>query len=645
MINLDLFAEEFYNIIPKDVLDNIQFRIDLHRMLTNDERLQERFLDMCREYLPIFFATCCYTLNPHTRVNSLFIPWSDAQVDAILTLDKCIKEGRNFGINKSREEGATEIITKVFTAHCILYPLSNFIVGSRSADMVDLKGDDYTVIAKIDNVIDHLPSWFRLSEEEGTIYRKHMYVGFTKTRSAITGETTNESFRAGGRATAILLDEFGRVEKRIADSIEGSIHDISRCICYNSTHWYGAFHTFNVCIKKPTTKLVELLWYTNPDKAKGLYTSPKPGTIKLLDKEFYSAWKLPEEFELEDYPQFKDKFKADGCIGLPQPYRSPWHDYQEIDRDKRDFSCNVWACAYGAANTVFDHEVLAKVKKGLREPSYRGEIQYSFENFGYEDTYDVRFEQRSGIRNFKWWGPLIDNRPNQAHNYIIGCDISFGTGASNSVAEVYDVNTREQVGELADPTIPIHSFADLVIALCYWVGGTVDPFLIWESNGPGESFRERVLEHGYASVYMQTREDMKTRKPTEKYGWRAGAGPKEWLFSEFNIALSEGLKETPVYNSLKIYSDELYKELTDYIFSESGSEIITSSTADLSTGARRRHGDRATAMALCVLGCRDQIPGDVTKRRKIPFGSFGYYKLQEETKQKEDQRRSKRYLF
>lgn len=645
MIDLGLEAENFYNQIPKDVLDNIQFRVNLHDLLSNDVRLQERFLEICKEYLPIFFATCAWTLNPHDRINSPFIPWSDVQRDVILELDKCIRTGKNFGINKSREEGATEIVTKVFAAHCILYPFSNFIVGSRIIDLVDLAGDDYTVMAKIDNVINHLPSWFGLSEEEGTIYRKYKLIRFLKNNSVITGETTNESFRAGGRATAILLDEFGRVEKRIADSIEGSIHDISRCIVYNSTHWYGAFHTFNVCISKPTTKLVELLWYTNPEKAKGLYTSPKPGRIKLLDRNFYSAWDLPEEFNIDDYPQFKDKFKADGCIGLPEPYRSPWHDYQEIDRDKRDFFCNVWACAYGAADTVFDHEILAKVKKGLRNPAYTGEIQYSFSDFGMEDSYRVQFEQRSGIQNFKWWGPLIDDRPNQGHNYIIGCDISFGTGASNSVAEIYDVNTKEQVGELADPVIPIAGFADLVVALCYWTGGTVDPFLIWESNGPGESFRERILEHGYANVYMQTREDMKTRKPTEKYGWRSNTSAKEWLFSEFNIALSEGLKDNPVYNSLKIYSDELYKELTDYIFSESGSEIITSSTADLSTGARRRHGDRATAMALCVLACRDQIPGEVKNRKKIPFGSFAYYKNREESLQKEDKRHKKRYLF
>lgn len=266
--------------------------MDLHSLLAKDTGLQSLYLDMCRDYLPIMFSSLFWTLNPQCEAGSRNVPFilRPKQVLIVEELDKAIKKQKyDFGLIKSRKQGATEIICKTFAAHLIFYEYSNFIVGSRKEDLVDNRGDYYTIFAKIDHVFNHLPSWMNISNE--MIDRKDMSLKFKPTSSTINGETTNESFKAGSRSTALFLDEFGRVDKRIAESIEGSIHDVCNCIIYCSTHWYGLSHTFNKCLLKPTTHCETLFWYENEiphDEVKGLYEVVAPGKIRLVDENYYN---------------------------------------------------------------------------------------------------------------------------------------------------------------------------------------------------------------------------------------------------------------------------------------------------------------------------------------------------------------------
>lgn len=288
--------KDFFAAIPTNPAENIEFRKNLHMMLSIDRKGQQVFLELCRQYIPIFFNAVAWTFNPWTRVNHPFI-LRPMQLPAVETLDWCIENGHDAGINKSREEGASEICCKLFAAKTLLYEYANFIVGSRKKELVDNYGDYYTLFAKIDNVFNCLPSWWlELCGYNPKNNRKDMLLTIPSNSSSIVGETTNESFSAGSRATALLLDEFGRVDAAIALAIEGSVHDVSPCIIYSSTHWLGAGHAFNQCLQKATTKVVELLWHENPEKAKGLYESPEPGNITLVDVEWWRQ-NHPEVFE------------------------------------------------------------------------------------------------------------------------------------------------------------------------------------------------------------------------------------------------------------------------------------------------------------------------------------------------------------
>jgi len=668
----------FIKTIPRTVGENIRFRINLHKMLAKDEEAQQVFWAMCRQDLQVFFDCVAWTLNPRKpwgQQNQPFI-LRPQQIPAVHLIDRKIKESldsiipKDVGIDKTRDEGASEICAKIFSAWCMLYERVSFILGSDKKEDVDNIGNDFTLFAKVDNVFENLPSWmgFKYQTDGGCVKRKDMLLRVEKNNSAIIGETTNENFSAGSRATAMVLDEFGRIRKSTAESIEGTVHAVTNCVIYSSTHWLGQNHTFNNCLNKETTEVIKLLWHQNPEKARGLYHSPAAGTVVIDDIEYYREL-VPEVFDVIEvgqefgrdhlerlFPSLsvdaqqrlkKIEFIADGMKDKIIICRSPWHDYKEKQSrgNKRDFYCNTWATPLGSADTVFDPVILYEIKeKFVRQPEFMGELRFGFDS---EDSIiDVEFLLNYGQRRLSWWGYLINNRPDQRHNFVIGADPSQGLGSSNSVIYIYDVNTHEFVGEWICANTKPEAFADVSVALAKWVGGVDPAFLIWERNGGhGTNFTDRVNYLAYWHCYKQTVEDTVTRKRKEKYGFVSNTERKAAILGELGIAMGYALERNLKYKAAIIYSGELVTELFDYVFSAEGKTIVTSTNADLSTGARERHGDRAIAAALCILGCRDQQRGDYSVTRVAPQGSFAYYEKLENERQAKDRRTKKQYLF
>lgn len=358
----------------------------------------------------------------------------------------------------------------------------------------------------------------------------------------------------------------------------------------------------------------------------------------------------PITIHVERLPEhLKGLFIADGLNGIPSPYRAPWFDKEEAKRkgNKRDFICNVCGMPLGASDTPFDHAVLDSIKKKhIRRHDFEGELVYSLDNGNRVIDDSMVFCPGYGAKRFKWWGTLPFGRPDQTHNYVIAADPSYGLGSANSAAVIVDVNTHEQVGSWVDANTKPEEFADQLVAMAYWIGGVAECYLLWESTGGcGSMFTNRVTFQGYTSVYTQRREDSKTRKKTNKYGWNATGKTKDALLGELGIALSGGLAGVNEYKAIIVRDKDLLDELFDYIFKEKGSGAIASKKADLSTGALERHGDRVIAAGLCVLAYKEQQAGNLEDRVDRPFGSFAYYEEQRKQKERKDKRELRRVMF
>ena len=130
--------EEFLAAIPTDPAENIDFRIKLHTALTKDKAAQIIFLQMLLAKPQIAFNTCYFTLNPRNKPgfrNAPFILRPQQSV-VVEDLHYAIQEGEDRALDKSREEGATEIICKLYTLHWLLIPESMFVIGSSKDELV-----------------------------------------------------------------------------------------------------------------------------------------------------------------------------------------------------------------------------------------------------------------------------------------------------------------------------------------------------------------------------------------------------------------------------------------------------------------------------------------------------------------------------
>lgn len=642
---------EFCLAIPREIRANIEYRKKLWKELTDDTGFRKDFLEMCWVCPEIAFDSLFFTFNPRLYIGKRRQPFilRPQQRVVLNELHDSIIKGYDRAVNKSRDEGATELTTKLFALHWLLSPESMFLLGSRKEEYVDkgtdiitgrVTGDHKTLFHKTLYAIAYLPPCLIPS------FRKtYMHFENQENGSVIDGESTNENFAAGDRRTAIFLDEFGRVDYNIAQNIRDSVNDVADCVIYGSTHFYGAGHPFNKVLRSKSVKVSLLPWYKNPEKAQGLYTSPDLNVVEIIDIDYYRKL-CPLVFnDIEAHKPFKYgdferkiqtmpesvqrimshiRFKADGCEEIPGNLRSPWHDYREERDTKRSLSQNVWMCPTGAADAYFDSIITDRIRTHFMcQPGIIGEVKFEYTAEGRIRT--VQLVRDSGKNRLKWWGNMINGRPDQSHNYILGCDIALGTGASNSVCAIYDVNTCELVGIWRCPDTTPENFADQVVALALWAGGKTKSYIIWENNG-GHAInfgRRVVIFHQYFPIYINHNEVTKIRKKGNKYGWHSGREQKDDLLTGLKIALSESLRTEKTHNWITIYDETLLDELDDYIWYESG-EIGASEKADESSGARTRHGDTVIAAALCLLATKEQRKASHQQIITAPYGSFGY---------------------
>lgn len=627
--------------IPKGLRENLDYRTRLHEMLSNDEGAQKEFLSFCRSDLRILFDTCYWTFNPNKPPGERNFPFilRPAEAEMVNELQTAIVDRYDVIVDKSREEGATFTICGVFDGFFLLEPESMFLWGSRTEQYVDkgnelvgnnVTGSPKTIFHKTLYMLWNLPKWMR-----PRVGKTHCHVENLDNQSVIDGEATNEAFGAGGRYTAVGIDEMGQMEVKMASSIKDVVTDVSQCIIYNSTHSpvYGWSHPYGMLIQENKAKVIRLPWYRNPDKNKGLYKSPDLNIIEIEDLDYYKN-RFPKVFRTDQrvlkasdvqtelilsYPDSKILFIADG----KNNYRSMWYDKECKRRSPRNVAANLDMNPQGATETFFDLDVLGRIRSQMvRVPNVEGEIEYQINKNG--KTVGVRLVKNGGRKRFRWWGKLDNNRPDQYHNYIVACDISFGTGTSNSVAGIYDVNTCEKLGMYIYSQIAPEEFCDQVVAICKWVGGASgNPHLIWEANGPGGSFDKRRRFHGYSNVFMDTKTRMNVDKRSHRPGWYSTRTSKYDLLLELRIALNEGLKREPQGKSLKIYDSDTVAELYSYIFYESG-EIGPTKDAITTAGARMAHGDTVIPDGLAVLAFSHQSKSSLIPKGPLYHTTLAY---------------------
>lgn len=309
-MNLNLEnPKDFYEIIPKDVSENLFWRKNLYKLLAGDVGFKKAFLELCWQMPSIFFSSCMFTFNPKNAPgyrNPPFILRPQQKI-VVEKLHKAILDGtkgipHDVALDKSRDEGATVILCSLFDFHWLVTNQSMFLLGSRKEEYVDrgteiqgnrVIGNHKCLFHKILYGIVTLPECLKPK------YYKKTFLHFENLEngSCSDGESTNESFGGGDRRTAVAVDEFGLVEARIAETIRHTLSDVTNVVIYNSTQGPAAGHPYTKLLNSGKLEILTLPWESNPTKNQGLYKSPAYGEVEIVDVPY---WKkiIPE---LEKY--------------------------------------------------------------------------------------------------------------------------------------------------------------------------------------------------------------------------------------------------------------------------------------------------------------------------------------------------------
>ena len=593
-----------------------------------------------------------WTFNSQLQHKHLpFILWPHQEI-GVRQVKKSIENGKDVFFKKSRKQGATYINLGVLLLYFLINPDERFLLGSRKENLVDdgseikngsVIGSEETLFYKLLYMLNTLPKY--LQPPANALYKKNLFLQNLVNGAAFKGEATNLGFGKAFRCRVALVDEAAQIEPKEAAYIIENIADTAPTSIFNSTTGpWGAAHPYSKLIAEHPDKVIELSFYDNPEQSAGRYTSPEDGKILIKDVEYYKN-RFPGCYDNIDTDKVYNinelskafPFIADGNISNFGCDRTAWLD--EFERDKaitpRGKSQNILCIDSGSTDMFFQFGLLEKLRDKTRQPYYKGDIGYTLDKDGY--VYDTWFENGGDNNILSWWGVLKNARPFQGHNYVVGCDLSKGTGTTNSVAAILNVNTNEIEGLLITPYLPVIDFAEKVVALCEWVGGNTPPLLIWEENGAPD-FLKRVDELGYYNLFVKEDKAGKKNKSGNKYGWRSTSGPngtKVEVMNYLDGSLHEGLKENPRFATLKLYDEQSINEMESYVWFEGRVDIGPASMQTETSGAKASHGDRVIAISITNYGRRQQQPGNGQESR---FYSENSFMARKEAKDRKDER-------
>ncbi len=546
----------YYRFVPKEPRANKQFRIDALKAGQRSKKAAEALWIICKRDILFYVNTMCFVFEPRSKEVLPFITY-DYQDKAIemlrgqITLAASKEIARcDVVIEKSRDMGATWICCTVLEHSWHFDDNFTALLLSRKEDLVDSSGsgDPKSLFAKVDFLHAHQPGWLLPDTE-----RLSMHLANRDNGSSLDGESTNKFAGVADRRAAVLLDEFSKMDGQGA--IAAGLQQTTKCRIFNFTPNGSGNESYSVA-HNPKFKKLTLHWSLHPDKAKGMYRDSVTGKL-----------------------------------------RSPWYD-NECDRANHpmEIAQELDIDYLGSAVSWFGQAFLDEQEKTYaRPPSFVGDLDYERGT-----AIPVGFVgNNTGL--WQMWCPLdLAGKPPREAEYVIGCDIAYGTGATPSTLCVAERSSGEVVAEYSDSNIKPEKFAELATAACHSFNGA---YLIWEANGgAGRNFGDTVWELGYRNIYYRVNEKSVGRARTDMPGW--------WSSSESKLALLGEYRRNLGVKFINRSADTM-REQRLWVFVP-GKEVDREGTAMTPEGSDA-HGDRVIAQALTCHGLLDRPLG-----RRVP---------------------------
>lgn len=616
----------FYQDVPKGLEENLRYRIALREAARDDVRVQSAIRAACRNDTLFFFNAFCWIFEPRLKTVAgiqrskilPFITWPNQ--DEMIRTVRPLLGYEDVGVGKTRGEGASWIAVGFSVQDFLFERMSTVGFVSMNEKAADDPDNPDSLFWKWDFMMSKLPRWLRpvIKKNQENHTRRNMSNGATTVSFAATGDVAS-----GGRKSWFLMDELGKFPRGPDKEAMASTQHVtnSRLIVSTPKGTEGAYAAAMRGDSNMTK--VFLRWQDNPTKNRGLYryVNGRPVALDPINNP------LPLDYEENSKPVIA-RLRSRG-FKIEDKDRSPWYD-RECDRANAtplSIAQELDLSFGGSVSRVFGDDFFRVIEHSQREPLVKGILSF------HPETLEPDFDT-SDTGGFRLWLSLDSKRRPPRHRYVLGADVCTGGGGahtSNSVIEVIDLTTMEQVMEWATNTVEPSDFADTMVAVAKWFHGA---YIAWEHNGPGTGCTKRIRDSGYSNVYQRTVLHRRSKKRTKELGWWTDEKTKEAMFNDFS--------RTVRTTGLVIHSKELVRECGDYIRVSGKIENSLVSTTDDESAKGVSHGDRVIAMCVALQAAMDRPlnaeEASETNNDEIPLGTLAARNrdYEESLRQKED---------
>ena len=582
-------------IVPTEPAENAAWREKTLRLAAASPAFQQDIVAHCAADFWYWSRGFAFVHEPRilddssevleTRVN--FLPWPHQipVVDRILA----VLGKRDLRIIKSRAQGASWLIVLIFLWCWLFMRGFKGNLVSKDEKAVDQRADMNSLMAKFDWLIKQLPVWM---VGERTKAWNRSYSDHTLSRAdgetAIAGFACTADVGSGGRATAFVLDEHAKHPRGPDKQALAATQPITRCRIFISTPkgMDGAFYEIvhDTTIEEP---LLVLDWKANPTQNRGLYRLVR-GSPVAVDESQYGP--LPKEYrDKKAWGKLKTRLLERGYDLTTGKLRSPWYD-EECLRSGADpiLIAQEYDMDFGSSVARYFSEALVnRLQKQTVRLYLRGEFSVCPETLTgtWSDNEDGRF---------RLWCALGSGKQPPPGEYIVACDVAGGVGgsqSSNSTISVVNRRMGKKVAAFASPAVLPYELAEMAIAVARWFANFDGrpAFLIWEVNGYGNEFKQRVERSDFQFYYRRKARDANLKARDTQYGGYH-TQRRSALLGPYREALLEGFFNDPDPDSVD--------ELRQYEMGMDGEPVHCAEKTRDASGAKAAHGDRTTSNAL-----------------------------------------------
>lgn len=430
---------------------------------------------------------------------------------------------------------------------------------SENIDVISTKQEKaQKFVEKINPTIKMMPEFLKTS-----IDRKNSSGIKWSNSSAILSETASDRAGRSDSLSLLVLDEAAHylTDRLTRGIIAAAMPTLGRTggssiiiSTPNQTAGAGAYYyeqvnALQISGNSNRKKLIEIDWFEVPD-IPGIepYRGYNDELQKFIDKDYFNNPIVKEQMRRQFEPITENWQQND------------WLSWSHEDLGPILFKQEVLHSFVVGSDQVFSDEILEKVKNRI-------------------STFTPIWIDK--INEQKINGMIVWDLPKPKHRYIIGVDVSTGTGNDFSSIEVMDVDTYEQVAEYKGK-MPTKTFGKLVKKVAKFYN---QAFTVIEANSIGEAVFNEVYYHDtdpYDNVYKQKKMKNGVSRMT---GWETNVKTRQLMTNN----IMDWFTVEDLYDKMTIKSSRLYQELTTWVWSSNRPDHI-----------KGGHDDTLIAWGLCL---------------------------------------------